>query len=455
MTRTFTITQSGVSRSFTVNNGVGPAGPNSVTSGTSTDLNGIIAGNGANVYEAVDGVDFLAPTSDGSGLTGLVSAQITDASTIPVYNETTELYDQVAVLYDDSGIVRASSFIADEYFSVQNALGQVTLSCDTSPINVTVGANVWRFNNPTGDGTRQWNLPTATSGTVALTGTASGIPDKLTNGTISGTLAVNSTSYTYGTGAAAAHRTALGVASSQLQTEALFSLLTLQESDAGVYTANAGTAVASADGDNLTLSASTANQRPNVYRLRNWSRNPGISSSANPVMPLKLASAGNIVHSGSAANGASFRCGIGMVNGASAVAANANATTGCGFGWRIAWNSTTSKLEFNLWAHDGTTYTEGTGIDTGLGASNLDGFFNVIVCLAADGTVTANTWFGINTALSTPSTTPTATLAGGPTSGTFANQGIPCWLVAAHSSTAPSGVNSITVKIINRKLGIG
>ncbi len=265
----------------------------------------------------------------------------------------------------------------------------------------------------------------------------------------------NTTSYTYGTGAAAAHRTALGVTSTQLQTESLFSLLTLQESDSGSYTANAGTAQATQDGDLISLSATTANQRPNVYRFRNWSRNPGNSGNANPVMPLKLASAGVIIHGGTNASGGSFRCGIGMVNGSSAVAADANATTGRGFGWRIAWNSSTSKLEFNLWAHNGTTYSEGAGIDTGLGATNLDGFFNVIVCLAADGTVTANTWFGTNTALSTPSTTPTVTLAGGPTSGTFANQGIPLWIAAAHSTNAPSITNTIIARIINRKLQVG
>jgi len=266
----------------------------------------------------------------------------------------------------------------------------------------------------------------------------------------------NTTSYTYGTGAAAAHRTALGVTSTQLQTESLFSLLTLQESDAGVYTANAGTATASQDGDSLSLSATTANQRPNVYRFRNWNRNPGVSGTANAVIPVRLACAGNIYHLGSGANGASFRCGFGMVNGASAVAANANATTGRGFGWRIAWNSSTSKLEFNLWAHDGTTYVEGTGIDTGLGAGNLDGIFNIIVGLASDGTVSANTWFGSSTSTSAvPSSTPTVTLAGGPTSGNFANLGTPSWIAAAHSTNAPASGNSIIARISNRKLHIG
>ena len=262
--------------------------------------------------------------------------------------------------------------------------------------------------------------------------------------------------FTYATGVAATHRTALGVTSTQLQTESLFSLLTLQESDAGVYTANAGTATSSQDGDSLSLSATTANQRPNVYRFRNWNKNPGVSGTANAVIPVRLACAGNIYHLGSGANGASFRCGFGMVNGASAVAADANATTGRGFGWRIAWNSSTSKLEFNLWAHNGTTYVEGTGIDTGLGAGNLDGIFNIIVGLASDGTVSANTWFGSSTSTSAvPSSTPTATLAGGPTSGTFANLGTPSWIAAAHSTNAPASGNSIITRISNRKLALG
>jgi hypothetical protein len=262
--------------------------------------------------------------------------------------------------------------------------------------------------------------------------------------------------FTYNGASAAAHRDALDITSADLQIESLFTLLTRQESDAGVFTTNAGTATSSQDGDSLSLSATTANQRPNVYRFRNWNRNPGVSGTANAVIPVRLACAGNIYHLGSGANGASFRCGFGMVNGASAVAANANATTGRGFGWRIAWNSSTSKLEFNLWAHDGTTYVEGTGIDTGLGAGNLDGFFNIILRLASDGTVSANTWFGSSTSSSSvPSATPSVTLAGGPTSGSFANLGTPSWIAAAHSTNAPASGNSIIARISNRKLALG
>lgn len=49
------------------------------------------------------------------------------------------------------------------------------------------------------------------SGTYALTNSTTGVPDKLTNGTVAGTLAVNSTTITYGAGAAPAHVAALGL----------------------------------------------------------------------------------------------------------------------------------------------------------------------------------------------------------------------------------------------------
>jgi len=62
-------------------------------------------------------------------------------------------------------------------------------------------------------GERNYTLPN-TSGTFAVTASTTGVPDKLTDGTIAGTTTFNSTSYTYGAGAAAAHRTALGVSAS-------------------------------------------------------------------------------------------------------------------------------------------------------------------------------------------------------------------------------------------------
>ena len=406
-----------------------------------------------------------ATTSDGTATlsTSTLTTGTLTVSTSGVFNATSYTFGTGAAAAMKTALAIASADITDATVDGFSNPGKL-LKTDDSSGSVTVsqlgilnavGSATLRITNLTDD--YDFQLPDQ-AGTFALTSDITVTPTNtvtLTNKTLTspainsatfGTAATfNATTYTYGTGAASAHKAALE----------LFTLLTLQESDAGSFAANGGTAAGSSDGDSLNLTTANVNLRPNVSRFRNWSRNPGNSGAANFVIPVSLASAGNIIHSGTAANGASFRCGIGMVNGVSAVAANANATTGRGFGWRIAWNASTSKLEFNLWAHDGTTYVEGTGIDTGLGAANLDGFFNVIVRLASDGTVTANTWFGNNVALSVPSLTPTATLAGGPTSGTFANLGIPLWLAATHSTVAPSVVQSIIAKIINRKLYIG
>ncbi len=389
----------------------GAAGPNSVTSATTSDGTASLSVASVQVYPS--GSITLASTNSG-GVVILSGQAATDARMIAFPNSsgTIALTSQLPTLGTNVGTFLATPSSANLAAAVTDETGSGSLVFATSP--------------------------------------------SLTSPTIGTSATFNATTYTYGAGAAAAHRDSLDIASADLQIESLFTLLTLQESDSGVFTANLGTATSSQDGDSLSLSATTANQRPNVYRFRNWNRNPAVSGTANAVIPVRLACAGNIYHLGSGANGASFRCGFGMVNGSSAVAADANATTGRGFGWRIAWNSSTSKLEFNLWAHNGTTYVEGTGIDTGLGAGNLDGFFNIIVRLASDGTVTAHTWFGSSTSSSSvPSATPSVTLAGGPTSGSFANLGTPAWVVAAHSTNAPSSGNSIIARISNRKLYIG
>ena len=390
------------------------------------------------ITEATNSVT-SATTSDGTANLSVLTLGVVPSGSITLAST------------NSGGFVQLSGQAATDARSIAfpNASGTLALTSQLP----TLGTNVATFlATPTSD-----NLASALTdenGTGGGFVRAEGA--SLTTPTLVGTPVFNATAYTYGAGAAAAHRDALDITSADLQIESLFTLLTFQESDAGVFTANLGTATSSQDGDSLSLSAILANQRPNVYRFRNWNKNPGVSGTANAVIPVRLACAGNIYHLGSGANGASFRCGFGMVNGTSAVAADANATTGRGFGWRIAWNSSTSKLEFNLWAHNGTTYVEGTGIDTGLGAGNLDGIFNIIVRLASDGTVSANTWFGSSTSTSAvPSSTPTVTLAGGPTSGTFANLGTPSWIAAAHSTNAPASGNSIIARISNRKLALG
>jgi hypothetical protein len=58
----------------------GPAGPNTVTTSTTTNITGLLKGNGSTVLAATAGTDYLTTTGNGSGLTGIVSSQITDAS---------------------------------------------------------------------------------------------------------------------------------------------------------------------------------------------------------------------------------------------------------------------------------------------------------------------------------------------------------------------------------------
>jgi len=399
------------------------------------------SGENATIYTAgINGSIFTSGANAGISTTG-ANANITTEGT-NAYIETLGSAANIVTAHPSASI-RSSNFGATESggASLVDGSMQPCLTWSAGGRNLTIPSGTATTFNSTsytyGTGAAAAHRTALELGTLAT--------QNANAATLSGTTTFNGTAYTYGTGAATAHKAALE----------LFTLLTVMESDIGTFVANGGTAVGGSDGDSLNLTTATANLRPNVYRFRNWNRNPGNSGAANVVMPVSLASAGNIIHGGAGANGASFRCGIGMANGASAVAADANATTGRGFGWRIAWNNLTSKLEFNLWAHNGTTYVEGTGIDTGLGAVNLDGFFNVIVRLDAAGTVTAHTWFGNNSAASVPSLTPTVTLAGGPTSGAFANQGTPLWLAATHSTVAPLAGQSIIAKILNRKLILG
>jgi len=62
----------------------GSPGPNTVTTNTQTAFNGILKGNGSTVGTATAGTDYLAPSGNGSGLTGLVSSQITDATSTSI-----------------------------------------------------------------------------------------------------------------------------------------------------------------------------------------------------------------------------------------------------------------------------------------------------------------------------------------------------------------------------------
>ncbi len=156
----------------------GPAGPNSVTSATTSDGTANLSlSNVSTTTATVSGL--LTATNLASGTASIGSALIVGDG------------DSVKGRYDIFG--NTSHF---QWYSDSALYGERSFTITTDNLTSS-GSYVYKY--PVGNGT------------IALTGNTSGEPDKLTGGTISGTTTLNSTSYTYGTGAAAAHRTALGL----------------------------------------------------------------------------------------------------------------------------------------------------------------------------------------------------------------------------------------------------
>jgi hypothetical protein len=117
----------------------------------------------------------------------------------------------------------------------------------------------------------------AASGTFAVTASTTGVPDKLTDGTIAGTTTFNSTSYTYGTGAAAAHRTALGLVSN---TDLLSSVYEWSKSTADYSATNVGTGTSSTATNvmqlnTLATAGSSALLRSDANDFRAWQKYSG------------------------------------------------------------------------------------------------------------------------------------------------------------------------------------
>jgi hypothetical protein len=142
---------------------------------------------GAGTSEAYYTFPVTLVSSEGSAFTNnhqLIFGAISAAGGNSVTSATTS--DGTAQLSVDSITLRALGIVdtatSSSTFFIQQATGEEAIV--TTPYN---------------------------NGVMALTSSTTGIPDKLTNGTIAGTLTINSTSYTYGSGAAAAHRTALEV----------------------------------------------------------------------------------------------------------------------------------------------------------------------------------------------------------------------------------------------------
>lgn len=235
----------------------------------------------------------------------------------------------------------------------------------------------------------------------------------------------------------------------------LFGMLNTPASDAGIYVANGGTAAAG-DGDGLA-SGTTANARPLVYRYRSFQKNPGHSGGTDPgpVRSLKMASIGYVSHPGSTNSSGKFRIGLG-ISIASAPAGNANPLSARGFGGEIFWDGTNRM--FRLFAHDGTTFVTNDGlsgrpspISTGLTADVNQMFYIQIGLDTSTGTVSAWTAFGdLDAIRSVDRTTPTITLGGGPTSGSFGASGYPSWGLANHSTNVAT--TQMVARIIDRQL---
>lgn len=166
---------------FTIPRGAtGDTGPNSVTSATTTNIDGILAGDSQNIYE-------------------LNASSVPVAEAVVLYNENAELQASGFFCTDDNGGINLSNADSSRTLELQHGLNIAHILYDGSLLDLNIQ----------GLGNYTQTFPTGT-GKFALTQAANGEPDKLSNGTIAGTLTVNSTTYTYGTGAAAAMNAATG-----------------------------------------------------------------------------------------------------------------------------------------------------------------------------------------------------------------------------------------------------
>jgi hypothetical protein len=183
--------------------------PNGIINLASTNVGGIVTLNGE---LATDARSIAFPNASGtvaltSDITNSVTSDTTSDGTcdLHVKNLLAENANSsyiLASITSKSGSIGILSYgeridgttLASIYFQ-RSSTAELEIHCD----NLTA--------------IRKQQLADA-NGTLALTESTTGVPDKLTDGTIAGTLAIDSTSYTYGAGAAAAHRTALDVSAS-------------------------------------------------------------------------------------------------------------------------------------------------------------------------------------------------------------------------------------------------
>ncbi len=151
-----------------------------------------------------------------------VSASISDASSAPVLVDPEgeeEIYKELAVKYGADGKIEVIGLkqtsltvgleLSGEGFTTVSSNPYSILRWSKESINSSFSFGTNAFAAST-DNNVNISIPLA-SGYLAITDNTNGAPDKLTDGTITGTLAINSNTITYGAGAAAAHRNALGI----------------------------------------------------------------------------------------------------------------------------------------------------------------------------------------------------------------------------------------------------
>ena len=198
----------------------GPAGPNSVTSATTSDGTAVLS-----VDEVTIGDTGAITLNSGSSL-GMDAANLVMANGVTFSLDSTSrdnLKTALAIASADITDVTSDGYANKDKLlktDIDGALKVDTLVLGNR-LSVDDKVATFRFTPLPYDGVLGGNTeflthPPYASGYYALTDNVNGIPDKLTNGTVAGTLTVNSTSYTYGAGSAIAHGTALGVYDSRI-----------------------------------------------------------------------------------------------------------------------------------------------------------------------------------------------------------------------------------------------
>ena len=199
----------------------GPAGPNSVTSATTSDGTGQImldtlAVGICNILDEVvfDTLTYTFAEGSAQALKDALDISFADISDAQTGTADLILENLTATNIGSGTASIGLALIVGDGDSVK---GRYDIFGNTSHFqwysdSALYGERSFTIttDNLTSSGSYVYKYPVG-NGTLALTGNTNGEPDKLTAGTISGATTFNTTSYTYGTGAAAAHRTALGL----------------------------------------------------------------------------------------------------------------------------------------------------------------------------------------------------------------------------------------------------